>query len=207
MAKPLLYKGPPKWQMWAALGGAVAIHLGAVGAYALKHEEPMMNLDDIPLATVEASIQQVEEQPTPPPEDIPIPEAPPMPDIKPEFVEETTPPPRIINRPVKVAPIKAPSAPSGTMNMSSAKASAVSAPRPPYPYECRAKRITGSGVCVVSVDPSSGSVTDATMAQSTGNNLLDQATLSTFRRWKFRPGTTAPRVKIPITFTMAGASY
>jgi len=206
MAKPLLYRAAPKWQTWAALGGALALHLGAVAAYSLKHEEQVQNLDDIPLATVEANLQQVEEQPTPPPEDIPIPEAPPMPDIKPEFVEETTPPPRL-NKPAKVTPIKAPSAPSGTMNMSSAKASAVSAPRPPYPYECRAKKITGSGVCVVSVDPASGSVTDATMAQSTGNSMLDSATLTTFRRWKFRPGTTAPKVKIPITFTMAGASY
>jgi TonB family protein len=206
MAKPLLYKPPPRWQIYAALAGAIAIHLGAVAAYALKREPPPVDLSDIPTATVDATIQQVEDQPTPPPEDIPIPEAPPMPEIKPEFVEESTPPPRV-NRPVKAAPIKAPSAPSGTMNMSSAKATAVSAPRPPYPYECRAKHITGSGVCVLSVDTASGNVTDATMAQSTGNSMLDQATTSTFRRWKFRAGATAPKVKVPITFTMAGASY
>jgi TonB family protein len=205
MAKPLLYKAPPKWQIWAAIGGALVIHLGAVVA-AFKHEAPVQDLSDIPLATVEATIQQVEDQPTPPPEDIPIPDAPPMPAIQPEFVEENpTPPPRV-NRPTKAAPIKAPTA-SGTMNMSSAKASAVSAPRPAYPYECRAKKITGSGICVVSVDVASGAVTDATMVQSTGNSQLDQSTLSAFRRWKFRPGTTAPKVKIPITFTMAGASF
>lgn len=205
MAKPLLYKAPPKWQIWAAIGGALVIHLGAVVA-AFKHEAPVQDLSDIPLATVEATIQQVEDQPTPPPEDIPIPDAPPMPDIKPEFVEENpTPPPRV-NRPVKAAPIKAPAA-SGTMNMSSAKASAISAPRPAYPYECRAKKITGSGICVVTVDVASGSVTGADMVQSTGNSQLDQSTLSAFRRWKFRPGTTAPKVKIPITFTMAGASF
>jgi len=203
--KPLLYKPPPRWHLWAALGGAVAIHLGAVGAYALKREAPPVDLSDIPTATVEANIQQVEDQPTPPPEDIPIPEAPPMPDIKPEFVEENTPPPKI-QRQVKAQPIKAPPQ-SGSMNMSSAKATAVSAPRPPYPYECRAKHITGNGVCVLTVDVASGSVTDATMAQSTGNSQLDSATTSTFRRWKFRPGSTAPKVKVPITFTMAGASY
>jgi TonB family protein len=204
MAKPLLYKPPPRWQMWAALGGAIAIHLGAVGAYAIKHEAAPVDLSDIPTATVDATIQQVEDQPTPPPEDIPIPEAPPMPDVKPEFVEENTPPPRI-NRPIKTAPIKAPTAP-GAMSMSSAKALAVSRPQPPYPYEARAHHITGSGVCVVTVDPASGSVTDATMAQSIGNNLLDQSAVSTFKRWKFRPGTVS-KVKIPITFTMAGASY
>jgi TonB family protein len=205
MAKPLLYKPPPRWQMWAALGGAIAIHLGAVGAYAIKHEAAPVDLSDIPTATVDATIQQVEDQPTPPPEDIPIPEAPPMPDVKPEFVEETTPPPRI-NRPIKAAPIKAPTQ-SGSMNMSTAKASAVSAPRPAYPYEARAHHITGSGICVVTVDVASGNVTEATMVQSTGNNLLDQSTTNAFRRWKFRPGSTAPKVKIPITYNLTGASY
>lgn len=204
MPKPLLFKPPPRWHVWAALSGALAIHLGAVGAYAIKHEPPPVDLSDIPTATVDATIQQVEDQPTPPPEDIPIPDAPPMPDVQPEFVEENTPPPRL-NRPVKAAPIKAPAAP-GSMNMSSAKALAVSRPQPPYPYEARAHHITGSGICVVTVDPSSGSVTDAVMAQSIGNNLLDQSATSTFRRWKFRPGTVS-KVKIPITFTMAGASY
>jgi TonB family protein len=203
MAKPLLYKPPPRWHLWAALGGAVAIHLGAVGAYAIKREAPPVDLSDIPTATVDATIQQVEDQPTPPPEDIPIPEAPPMPQVQPEFVEEATPPPR--QRTAKAAPIKAP--PAGMSNISSAKASATFAPRPAYPYEARARHITGSGVCVVSVDPASGQVTDATMAQSIGNNLLDEAATSAFRRWKFRPGSTAPKVKIPITFTMAGASY
>ena len=205
MAKPLLFRPPPRWHFWGALFGAIAIHAGAVGAYALKREPPPVDLSDIPTATIDATIQQVEDQPTPPPEDIPIPEAPPMPEVKPEFVEETTPPPRL-NKPAKAAPIKAPTS-SGSMNMSSAKASAISAPKPPYPYEARAHHITGNGMCVLTVDVASGSVTDAEMAQSTGNNLLDQATTSTFRRWKFRPGSTAPKVKVPITFTMAGASF
>jgi len=205
MPKPLLYKPPPRWHVWAALGGAVAIHLGAVGAYAIKHEPPPTDLSDIPTATVDATLQPVEDQPTPPPEDIPIPEAPPMPQVMPEFVEENpTPPPRQ-NRPAKVAPIKAPT--SGITSIANAKASAVFAPRPAYPYEARARHITGSGVCVVTVDTSSGAVTDAEMVQSIGNNLLDQSATSTFKRWKFRPGSTAPKVKIPITFTMAGASY
>jgi TonB family protein len=64
----------------------------------------------------------------------------------------------------------------------------------------------GSGVCVVSVDVATGSVTDATMAQSIGNPILDNSAVSAFRRWKFKPGTVS-KVKIPITFTMGGASY
>lgn len=203
MAKPILYQPPPRKLVWAALGCAVVIYAGAVVA-AMKREAPPIDLSDIPTATVDATIQQVEDQPTPPPEDIPVPEPPPMPEVKPEFVEENTPPPRV-NRPVKAAPIKAPTS-AGTMSMSNAKALAISKPQPPYPYEARAHHITGSGVCVVSVDTASGSVTDATMAVSIGNNLLDQSALNTFRRWKFKPGTVA-KVKIPITFTMAGASY
>ena len=41
---------------------------------------------------------------------------------------------------------------AGPMSMSSAKAVAVSAPRPEYPYEARRSKITGSGVCVMTVD-------------------------------------------------------
>jgi TonB family protein len=206
MAKPILYRPPPRWQFWAYLGGAFLVHGIAVVA-AIKHEAPPVDLSDIPTATIEATMEQPTDEPTPPPEDIPITEPPPMPDVPPEFHEETTPPPK---RPpnVKVAPVKAPSAakPAGTMSISSAKALAVNSPRPEYPYEARSRRITGSGVCVVSVDTGSGAVTDASMAQSIGNPILDNSALSAFRRWRFRPGTVS-KVKIPITFTMTGASY
>ena len=157
---------------------------------------------------MEATLAPVEEQPTPPPEDIPIPEAPPMPTEVPEFHEESTPPPK--KQQTKAAPIKAPQVgavhPPGMMSISGAKALAISSPRPEYPYEARSRRITGSGVCVVTVDTSSGNVTDATMAQSIGNPILDSAAISAFRRWRFKPGTVS-KVKIPITFTMSGASY
>ena len=95
----------------------------------------------------------------------------------------------------------------GTMSISGAKAVAIFAPKPDYPYEARSRHVTGSGVCVLSVDVSSGNVTDASMAQSIGNPILDNATTSTFRRWRFRAGQVAPKVKVPITYTMTGASY
>ena len=204
--KPLLYRPPPRWQWLAAFGGAVAIHLTAV-ALAQKREPPPVDLSDIPVAVVEATLQ-AEEQPTPPPEDIPLPEPPPPPDIKPEFVEETTPPPKQPKQ-QKVAPIKAPQVAGrpGTMSISSAKVSAISAPRPQYPYEARSRHVTGSGVCVVTVDTASGNVTGATMAQSTGSPILDNAATSAFQRWRFKAGAVSSRVKIPITFTMSGASY
>jgi TonB family protein len=92
------------------------------------------------------------------------------------------------------------------MSISGAKALAIYAPRPQYPYEARSRKITGSGVCVVQVDPGSGSVTSATMTQSIGNPILDNSATSAFRQWRFKPGTVS-KVKIPITFTMTGASY
>jgi len=183
----------------------VAIHLTAV-AVAQKREAPAEAAPDVPTAVVEATLQATEE-PTPPPEDIPLPEQPPPPEIQPEFVEETTPPPK---RPTaqKFAPIKAPQAAGrpGTMSISSAKALATYAPRPQYPYEARSHHIMGSGVCVVDVDPGSGSVTSASMAQSIGNPILDNAAVSAFRQWRFKAGSVS-KVKIPITFTMTGASY
>jgi protein TonB len=174
-------------------------------ALAQKREVPVEVPPDIPTAVVEATLQATEE-PTPPPEDIPLPEPPPPPEIKPEYVEETTPPPKKPQN-QKFTPIKAPQAAGrpGTMSISSAKALATYAPRPQYPYEARSRHVTGSGVCVVEVSPS-GSVTSASMAQSIGNPILDNAATSAFRQWRFKPGSVS-KVKIPITFTMTGAQY
>jgi protein TonB len=208
MAKPILYIPPPRKLVWISLGCTAVIYAGAVVA-AMKREAPPVDLSDIPTATIEATLAPAEDQPTPPPEDIPMPEPPPMPQEVPEFREENTPPPKQQRTAKITGPIKAPQAGMarpGTMSISSAKALAINAPRPNYPYEARSRHITGSGVCVVSVDVGSGSVTDASMAQSIGNPILDNAALSAFRQWRFRPGSVS-KVKIPITFTMSGASY
>jgi TonB family protein len=203
MAGPLLYRPPPRWQFWTALGGALAVHVGAVAIAGIKHEAPVVDLSQIPTATVEAMLQP-EDQPTPPPEDIPIQEPPPIPDVAPEFHEEKPPPPKT-NRPA--GPVKAPQGVTGTMSISGAKAVAIFAPKPEYPYEARSRHVTGSGVAVLSVDTASGNVTEASMAQSIGSPILDNSTVTTFRRWRFQPGKCAPRVKVPITYTMTGASY
>src|SRR5947207_12056913 len=201
--RPLLYRPPPKWHVWAALGGAALIHIGAVIA-AMKHEQPPQNLEDIPTAVVEATVE-AEPQPTPPPEEVVTATPPPEPEATPEYVEERTPPPKQ-PKAAKIAPIKAPTVGRpGTMSISSAKALATYAPRPQYPYEARSRRVTGSGVCVVDVGPS-GSVSSASMASSIGNPILDNAALSAFRQWRFKPGSVS-KVKLPITFTMTGAQY
>lgn len=196
--RPLIYRPPPRWYFWTALGAALAIHLTAV-AVSQRHEAPAVELPPQPPQVVEAVLAPPEA--TPPPEDIPIPEPPPPPDIQPEFVEERTPPPRQQTS-AKFVPIKSP----GPMSMSRAKALALYGPKPPYPYEARAHHTTGSGVISVDVDPGSGSVTSASVSQSTGSPILDNAATSTFRQWRFRPGTVS-KVRIPITFTMSGAQY
>src|SRR5439155_23715467 len=180
--KPLLFRPSPRWHLWAALGGAGAIHLTAV-ALAQRREAPAAELPPQPPQVVEATLAPPEA--TPPPEDIPLPEPPPPPEIKPEFVEERTPPPRpppSAQQPT-FTPIKA-----AALSMSQAKALAVYNPRPPYPYEARAHKIMGSGVITVEVDPASGNVTNASVTQSIGHSILDDAAVSTFRRWRFRPG-------------------
>src|SRR5207237_5746371 len=206
---PLLFKPAPKWQLLSALGGALLVH-GIAVALAFHKDPPPVDTSDIPTATIATTHDQSPaDETTPPPEDIPVPEATPPPEIQPEFHEEQTPPPQKNKQkaqPIKAPQVVGPPKPPGMMTASQAKASAISAPRPDYPYEARSRHITGSGVCVVTVDPGSGGVTDATMAQSIGNPILDNSAVSAFRRCRFKPGTVS-KVRIPITFTMTGASY
>jgi periplasmic protein TonB len=198
-ATQLIYRPPPRWYFWTALGAALGIHLVAVVA-SQRHEAAPVDLPPQPPQVVEAVLAPPEA--TPPPEDIPIPEPPPPPEIQPEFVEERTPPPKQPQTAQKFTPVKSP----GPMSMSRAKALALYAPRPQYPYEARSRRVTGSGVIVAQVDAASGNVTSATVSSSTGSPILDNAATSAFRQWRFRPGTVS-KVNIPITFTMTGASY
>jgi TonB family protein len=110
---------------------------------------------------------------------------------------------------IKVQRSPVPIRPSGQTRLAAVgngKAFVLSAPRPDYPYEARSRHIIGSGVAVISVDPNSGLAVDATMEQSIGNPILDNSTVSAFRRWRFKPGTPA-RVRIPITFTLTGPQY
>lgn len=220
LPKPQLYKPAPAWPFWAALGGAVLIHSAAVVIAGIHPKEVIPDLAAIPDAVQMEIIQQAppDPEPTPPPEEEvePPPPPPPMPET-PEFREEQpTPPPkpRPPSPPKPVQPIARPKpvgvpgpAPvSGTTSMSSARANAISLPHPEYPYEARRAHVTGSGVCLMTVDPSTGNVTDATMAVSTGNPILDNATVTAFRRARFKPGTVS-KVKTPITFTMNGAQF
>jgi len=208
--KPLLYRPAPRWQAWAAIVGALALHGVAVGIASFHPPPPPAeDLENIPEA-VEMSLdtEPAPPEPTPPPEEEPPPPPPPdvIPEQQPEFVEENkTPPPKRTPSNKPVAPIARPTNPGPAGPAPTGKAAMVFKPRIDYPYEARRSKVTGSGTIVVSVGPD-GSVQDASMAQSTGSPILDNAATNAFRRARFKPGTV-PRVKIPITFTLTGASY
>jgi TonB family protein len=85
------------------------------------------------------------------------------------------------------------------MSLSVAQSMAITAPLPDYTYEMKRRNLSGNGVCVVTVDPATGTVTDASMFQSTGSPLLDRMTTQTFKSWRFKPGT-ASQVRIPISY-------
>jgi TonB family protein len=79
---------------------------------------------------------------------------------------------------------------------------AIYAPKPDYPLEARIHHWTGKGLIVLDVDQQTGAVTAARMVTSTGHAILDQAAISTFSRWRFKPGVKK-EVKVPINFTMS----
>lgn len=85
------------------------------------------------------------------------------------------------------------------MSLSVAQSMAITAPLPDYPYEAKRRNLTGSGLCVMTVDTATGTVTNATMFQSTGSPLLDKLTIQTFKSWRFKPGTVS-QVRVPISY-------
>lgn len=208
MPKPQLYRPPPKWQVWAAFGGAIAIaSISVVIAGIHPEPPPIEDISQIPEAVMAVlETEPAPPEPTPPPEEPDIP-PPPPPDVQPEFREEqpTPPPNKPKTKPVTQQPIRREAGPSGPVSMSSAKAQAVFSPRPEYPYEARRTKQTGSGVCVLTID-SSGNVSDASMAQSTGSTVLDNSTVSAFKRWRFKAGAFS-KVRVPITYTLTGAQF
>jgi len=86
------------------------------------------------------------------------------------------------------------------------KATVVYAPRPLYAYEARRQRVTGSGVALLTIDQTSGTVTDVLMTQSCGNVILDNSTRDALRRWRFKAGSVT-KVQVPITYTLMGVAY
>lgn len=199
----LLYQPGKKWRFGVALGAAVIIHFGAIGLAKVRNSEqsaapepgafPPIAFDD-PAAPDDPSPNDIETLP-----------APPM--IDATYLEHPfTPPPRTSVHPSTPIPKSRNNRTPRSLNLSSARVLALSAPRLEYPYEARRQKITGDGIAILTIDANSGNVIDATMSKSTGNSFLDNAAVAGFKRWRFKPGTVSS-ITCPVTFTLTGASY
>jgi TonB family protein len=202
MNSALLYREHGRRLFWIAFVSALAIHIGAVAL--AKTKSPIAQVENFAPATAVDLVDVFEAEPGPPEESV---TPPPLEQIQPDqesFPDENHTPPPI--RAYRNA--RPPSLARGTTTTSlrSVKAMVAYAPRPVYPYEARRQRVTGSGVALLTIDQTSGTVTNVIMTQSCGNALLDKSTLDAFRRWRFKTGS-ATRVQVPITYTLMGASY
>ena len=81
------------------------------------------------------------------------------------------------------------------------KHQALHAPAPEYPELARREGRTGSGVVLLSVDRQTGRVKNVAMTQSTRQRDLDEAALTAFRQWRFKPGSDE-KVRLPVSFTL-----
>src|SRR6478736_3990049 len=201
MNPAFLYRRNGRSIFWLAFFFALAIHLGAVAL--AKTKSPSANLQDVsPLLDVEV-VDTAEPEPALLEQSAPPPSLEQIHPDQDSFQEKNLmPPPIRAHR--KARP---PSLIGGTTaSLRSVKATVAYAPRPVYPYEARRQRVTGSGVALLAVDQTSGTVTDVLMAQSCGNAFLDNSTLDALRQWRFKPGSVS-KVQVPITYTLMGVSY
>ena len=207
MTRALLYRPNQRWRIGVALSAAALIHLAAV-AFANIHRQEGMDEVSPPPGDTELTFDLISpaDASTPPPD--PVAPTPSEVVTDRSFTEENPTPPPIRRHDTRPAlpVVRGRNGSPGSLQLSSAKVMALSAPRPEYPYEARRQRVTGSGFVVLTIDSVSGNVTGAMMEQSTGSTVLDNAATTGFRRWRFKPGTVS-RVRLPITFTMTGAQY
>jgi|SRR5215831_323340 len=201
MTRPLLYKPTQRWRIVVALAAAILIHAVAI-ALAINHlDERACSLVADNSPNPDEIIESLIETTTPDR---------PAPPVAPTLVDEAFRDLAPVSHPVlsqrkKLSPIGPRNREtSGLQSFSIARANAVSAPRPEYPYEARRQRITGNGIVTMRIDFTSGTVTNVLMEQSTGSLVLDQAALVALRRWRFKPGTVSD-VRTPVTFTLNGS--
>jgi protein TonB len=207
MTGALLYQPGARWRIGFAFGAAALVHFAAIGFASLHPQEktaPPGN-DSVPEVTFTSDVPA--DNPTPPPDVLDPPPAQNPVDVS-IFLEERSTPAPVRRQTTRLAvPIVKNRNPTiGSVGLSLAKVSALNAPRPEYPYEARRRKITGNGIVIMAVDSVSGNVIEVVMEASTGSPVLDDAAVTGFRRWRFKPGT-ASRVRSPITFTMSGAQY
>ena len=73
------------------------------------------------------------------------------------------------------------------LNETQARELELNAPQPLYPDEARKRRIAGSGIFKLRVRLDTGSVVRVDVVRSTGSQILDEAALEAFRKWRFAP--------------------
>ncbi len=81
-------------------------------------------------------------------------------------------------------------------------------PAPQYPAEALAARLTGRVIVRVAL-AANGSVAEASVHQSSGSTLLDDAAVTAVRSWRFAPsehGTAPRRLAVPVNFVIQDGS-
>ena len=73
---------------------------------------------------------------------------------------------------------------------------AIYTPPPEYPFEARARYLTGSGKFILHVQVRTGLVRDVDIVQSTGVAVLDHAAIVALKKWRFKPGALPPIEKM-----------
>lgn len=76
-------------------------------------------------------------------------------------------------------------------------------PDPKYPVEAQQRRIRGTGVFMLKIDPQQRTVSRVTILQSTGSRILDDAAVEALSKWRLRHDGLADRVdhvKVPVSF-------
>ena len=205
MTRALIYQSPNKWRFGTALAAAVAIHLAAI-SFATSRQVAPKSVPGSPGEPTEITFDP-DDPLVNPQSDVSDPLATP-PTLDQSFIEPIATPPPVRRPPTKFTPIQRSRIKPvpGSMNVSRAKVFALNAPLPEYPFEARRQKISGDGIAVLTIDPGSGTVIEVTMSKTTGNSFLDNAAITGFRRWRFKPGTTSS-VVCPVTFTLTGVSY
>ena len=74
-----------------------------------------------------------------------------------------------------------------------------------YPMSERSMHHQGSGMFHISINPQTGLVIRVTVNKSTGFSALDDAVKTTFRQWRWRPGTWK-EIEFPVTFNLTRTS-
>jgi TonB family protein len=200
-----IYRPPSCRLTWAAFARSIVLYIGAI---ALAENKSLPVAVEVGSEASDVIGLESPSEASPQPEEVLPSDQIPQPTDQEMFSEEAVPRPIRLRKRAPVVPMVHSIGVGWSMapHAGSVKALTLYAPRPSYPYEARRSRVTGSGVAELNVNLQSGDVINARMLQSTGSRILDNATIETLRRWRFKPGV-AERISVPITFTLTGVSY